>query len=279
MSVYRSILFVPATRPERIAKAFATAADLVCIDLEDAVAPHEKSAGRANVVDFLGGADVEPGRCMVRINSPRTDLGRDDLQAIGAPSLALPYIMVPKVEGPTEIDGVGKTFGERSPNLVALIESAEGLAAVEDIARGADRGVVALAFGSADYGAQVGCADSWDALAYARGRIVAAAALGGIPALDGVWFDIEDVAGLSVETGRIKSLGFAGKLAIHPRQVDPINAAFRPTPEAVDRARRIVEASAEGRTGVTVVDGHMVDAPVIAMARRVLDLAALYEAT
>lgn len=276
-TILRSILFVPATRPDRIIKALASAADMICIDLEDAVAPQEKSTARANICDFLASSDFDPCRSMIRINASCTEYGRSDLQALAKLGQTVPLIMVPKVEGVAEIDGVRDEFDGEKPDIIALIESPKGLFAVEDIAECADRGVVALVFGSADYGAQVGCDDSWDALVYARGRIAAAAALGAIPAIDGVWFDIQDGSGLTAETERIKTLGFSGKLAIHPSQVDLINAAYEPSPEAIDRARRIVDASSKSQAGVTVVDGRMVDAPIVESARQVLSLATHYD--
>lgn len=275
MNMWRSILFVPATRPERFRKALASAADLVCIDLEDAVAPAQKTAARQAVVEFFAGPDYLPDRVMVRINSPRGPDGAADLAAIANTARAAPLLMIPKAESPQEISGVYEAFGSRHPSLVPLIESAAGLAAVEDISRMTDQGVAALSFGGADFAADIGSTTEWEPLIYARGRIVAAAALGHLPAIDGVWFDLKNDIGLTAETSRVAALGFAGKLAIHPDQIAPIHAALRPSATEIARARRIVDAAATAAGGVCVVDGKMVDQPIIRSARRILDRAAV----
>ncbi len=271
MTLWRSILFVPANRPDRYLKAFASPSDMVCIDLEDAVAPPEKAAARDALVGFLNRADVPTGRCMVRINNPRATVGADDLAALSAIAGNRPAIMLPKTQGTSDVGGVYAAMGT---SIVPLIENAAGLHVVEDIARLSGGGVAAVAFGSADYAADIGAAPIWDALVYARGRIVAAAALGGIPAIDGVWFDIHDVAGLEAETRRIATLGFAGRLAIHPAQLAAIHNAFRPDDAAIAHARRIIAAAAQVAGGVCVVDGKMVDQPVITAAQQTLARAA-----
>ncbi|MHA1566470.1 MAG: HpcH/HpaI aldolase/citrate lyase family protein [Alphaproteobacteria bacterium] len=267
MALWRSILFVPATRPDRYQKAFASPADMVCIDLEDAVARSEKLAARDTVIGFLNGSDVPAGRCMVRINSPRIADGAADLAAIAGLARNRPAIMLPKTESTAEITCLHQAIGT---SVVPMIESAAGLATVENIARMAAQGVAALAFGSADFAADIGATMAWEALAYARGRIVAAAALGRVPAIDGVWFDLQDMSGLNAETRRVAALGFVGRLAVHPAQLPAIHAAFRPDAAAVAHAQRVIAAAAQVAGGVCVVDGKMVDQPVITAAEQTL---------
>ncbi len=271
MIPWRSILFVPANRPDRYPKAFASPADMVCIDLEDAVAQAEKATARAALIAFLNSTEVPAGRCMVRINNSRETAGADDIAALSAVTGGRPVIMLPKTENPSEVTDLHAAIG--TP-IVPLIESAAGLHVVEDITRLPGGCVAAVAFGSADFAADIGAATVWDALVYARGRIVAAAALGGIPAIDGVWFDLHDTTGLAAETRRIATLGFAGRLAIHPAQVSTIHDAFRPDDAAIAHAQRLIDAAAKSAGGVCVVDGKMVDQPVITAAEQTLARAA-----
>jgi citrate lyase beta subunit len=210
----------------------------------------------------------------VRINPLPTPEGIADLAALlgaAAPDLlALDFLMLPKVEAAEELRIVHRAFARAgaAPRLLPLIESAEGLARAAAIA--AEPGCAALGFGGLDLAADLGCVPAWEPLLAHRAALVAAAARSGRGVVDVPFPGIEDEAGLVEETRRVQALGFTGKLAIHPRQVAPIQAVFTPTVEEVARARRILAAFEAASGGVCVVDGRMVDAPVQRAAARVL---------
>ncbi len=266
----RSILFCPGSRPERFAKAFASGADVVCLELEDGVAPEAKDRARDAVIAFLmHDADRSTAvECVVRVNDPRTDIGRRDVDALAA--LARDRrpaaVMVPKVDGPEELEAVARVLGLV---LLPMIETARGLERVAEIA---DAGLAlgALVFGGMDLAAELGARFDWEPLLYARSRIVHAAALAGVAAIDVPWAPLDDVVGLQTETRRVARLGFTGKLAIHPMQVPLIHAALAPDADELAAAHRIVDAADRAAGGVLVVDGRMVDRPVVLAARRVL---------
>lgn len=268
IALARSILFVPGHRPDRFAKALATGADAVVIDLEDAVPPGEKAAARAAALARPAApAGVALG---IRMNPLPTPDGIADLAALLAAAEAPDFLMLPKVEAAEELRIVARAFARhaRAPQLVALIESAEGLAHAGAIA--AEPGCAALGFGGVDLAADLGCQVAWEPLLPHRAALVAAAARGGRGVVDVPFLALDDEAGLAEETRRVQALGFTGKLAIHPRQVATIQAVLTPPAEQVAWARRILDAMDQAAGGVCVVDGKMVDAPVARAARRVL---------
>lgn len=267
IALARSILFVPGHRPDRFAKALATGADAVVIDLEDAVPAAEKSAARAAAL--ARPAAPEGIALGIRMNPLPTADGIADLAALlGA--AAPDFLMLPKVEAPEELRIVARAFAghPRAPQLVALIESAEGLARAAAIA--AEPGCAALGFGGVDLAADLGCQVAWEPLLPHRGALVAAAARSGRGLVDVPFLGLDDEAGLAEETRRVAALGFTAKLAIHPRQVATIQSVLTPTPEQADWARRILAALDQAAGGVCVVDGKMVDLPVARAARRIL---------
>lgn len=269
--LWRSLLFVPATRPDRFEKAAAASPDMVCIDLEDAVGPADKETARANALEFLAGSLPAGPRWFLRINNPRTVTGVRDTLALIESAARPDALLVPKAEGGAELhwlDGLFTSVG-RQTGLVPVIESAQGLEQAPEIA-GAGPRVEAIGFGSADYSAEIGSDMSAATLSYARGRIAAAAGQARIAAIDTVWIDFRDDEGLRAETGLAQAMGFDGKLAIHPNQVPVINGVFAPSDEAVARAEKIVAAADAAGGGVVSVDGEMIDEPVVIAARRTL---------
>ena len=271
LSVWRTTLCVPATRSDRFVKAASCGADFACIDLEDAVSPHDKDSARENALSFLVSPPDMPSAWALRINSPHTEVGLKDVLALLGSGAVPQWVEIPMVTSAEELCWLDNLLTEAGSRvrLVAGIETNEGLVRTEEIATAAPR-LAALSFGNVDFAADTGCGLGWDAMLHARGRIVAAAARARIPALDGVWLDIPDTEGLRDETGRIRDLGFSGKIAIHPSQVAPINECFAPTPAEIERARRIVSVADASDGGVITVDGQMIDRPVIAIARRIL---------
>ncbi|NIL77884.1 CoA ester lyase [Rhodococcus sp. B10] len=256
-AVARTFLFVPGTRPERFDKAAESGADLVILDLEDAVAGGDKDSARENIVEWLRG-----GReAVVRINSRTSSHWPADIAAIVATGAA---VMVPKADDPSVL----ADLAERAP-VIALIETARGVLAAPAIS--SVPGVVRTALGHIDLAAELGVdPDERQALLTARSSLVLAAAAAGIDSpIDGVTTDLTDPKVLEADVLYGKSLGFSGKLCIHPSQIGTAQTALTPTPDEVAWAEKI-RASLPADSGVANVDGHMVDPPVLARAARIL---------
>ncbi len=264
----RSWLFTPATRPDRFDKAAASGADVCIIDLEDSVAPADKAEARRAALAHL--AQPAAGSCGRALRMNGLDTAFRPGRSSGPPGKQRQS----RLPGLAE-DGIGRApadpgspagrSGQSHPPGRADRER-QGLAACEAIAAATPR-LEALLFGAADMSADLGAATAWAPLAYARSRLVAACALAGVLAIDSPFFDVKDHEGLTQETSQAVALGFAGKAAIHPNQIAPINAALTPRPEEVARARAIL---AENAKGVGVVQGQMVDEAVARKARRIL---------
>lgn len=268
--IWRSILFAPATRPDRFGKAIAAGADAVALDLEDSVPPHGKAHAREKIRSYISHRPADGGPALaVRVNGVTSAEGLRDLLAILDLAAKPDAVLLPKVESPQQVVLAGNILG--TIPIVPLIETVDGLRAADAIARA---GAKLIGFGSADYAAEVGCAMSAAALASPRAHLVQAAAGAGVAALDGAWLALHDAEGLAADCALARDLGFCGKPALHPAQVDPINRAFTPDAGAVAEAAAIVAALAQAGGGVAVHRGRMLDAPVIRQAERVLALAA-----
>lgn len=266
----RTTLFVPANRPDRYAKALGSGADIVCVDLEDAVARANKAEARDAVAGFFT-LDKRSHVCRaLRINSLGTLDGLRDLLHLEACAIRPDAILLPKAGGSGDIRTLAALMREMGLHcpIIAIVESAEGLEKATDIAMAPH--VAAICFGSADYSAETGSGMHWDALHYARGRIIQAAARARVLALDGAWLAIADADGLAAESRRLPGLGFDGRVVIHPSQVAIVHEAFRPNDPDVERATKIIMAAEGQGDGVVSAGGHMVDRPVVTWARRIL---------
>jgi (S)-citramalyl-CoA lyase len=264
----RSWLFTPATRPDRFDQAAASGVDVSIIDLEDSVAPDDKAEARRTALAHLSQPAAGSFGRALRINALVTRAGVADLQGLLEGEACPDYLVLPKAESAAHLQILDRLLAEASKvtRLVAIVESARGLAAAEQIASSTPR-LEALLFGAADMSADLGAGTAWVPLAYARARVVAACALAGVLAIDSPFFDLKDPEGLTQETSQAVALGFAGKAAIHPNQIAAINAALTPRPEEVARARAILVEDAKG---VGVVQGQMVDEAIARKARRIL---------
>ncbi|MBT5496862.1 MAG: CoA ester lyase [Alphaproteobacteria bacterium] len=267
----RSMLFVPALRPDRFSKAIATGADIVIVDWEDAVVPDRKAEARELTGTFFGDPTDRPVLRYLRINSPRLPDGLRDLEALFEMEHLPDGIMIPKVESPEEVRWMTEILQpyRQDIELFPTVETAKGVRAVAEVALASDATTI-LGFGAVDLVAETGSDLSWDSLLYTRSQVVLAATEARIEALDTVWIEIDDQAGLEDESRRARAIGFSGKAAIHPSQVAPINAAFSPSNAEVNLARRIVEAAEGDFSGALQIDGKMIDEPVIIAARRTM---------
>ncbi|GJD52141.1 Citrate lyase subunit beta-like protein [Methylobacterium crusticola] len=264
----RSYLFCPGDRPERFAKALASGADRVVLDLEDAVLPDAKAGARDGLADWLAGAP--PGSAIVRVNALGTPWHEDDVRALaGLPGLA--GLMLPKTEGS---DGLAALRARLAPerSLVALVETVRAFADLRGLA--AAPGLHRLAFGSVDFCTEAGIRGHDRELDYVRSRLVLESALAGLaPPVDGVTVAVRQDDVLAGDVERARRFGFGGKLCIHPGQVAAVNAGFSPSAEEVAWARRVLAACAAG-PGAIVVDGKLVDRPVRLQAEAILEDAA-----
>jgi citrate lyase beta subunit len=264
----RSWLFVPGDRPERFAKAAASGADVIIIDLEDAVAAAAKAAARAAVIAHLAARGGEGPKVAVRMNALASLNGLQDLAALAGLGAQGPdFLVLPKVEGPEELQIADRVLDEvRAPTkLVALIETPRGLALAAGFIDTAAR-LDALLFGAADYAGGLGKTAAELQSGHARASIANAAAIRGLLAIDTPFFAIDKPDALAADCEAARAAAFHAKAAIHPAQVDAINAAFTPSEQAVAEARRILAADVGG---VAVLDGKMVDIAMIRWAKRV----------
>jgi citrate lyase subunit beta/citryl-CoA lyase len=285
----RSLLFSPGDSPDLMRKAPGAGADVICFDLEDAVAPGRKDEARAAVHGVLSDPDFDPdAEVCVRLTaeSPAADLdgvsgaveGESDPAESGSGDVRLDAVMLPKVEAADRVDRVAGLCAERGRDLAvfALVETAAGVLSAQSIA--AADATDALVFGAEDLAADVGATrtDEGTEVLYAREHVVLAASAAGVDAIDTVFTDFSDETGLREDAAFARRLGYDGKLAIHPAQVGPITEAFTPDPEDVEWAAAVLDARDEAeREGKAVfqVDGEMIDAPLIAQAERILDRA------
>ena len=272
LALARSFLFVPATRPERYAKALASGADAVIIDLEDAVAPQDKDKARHQLAGAFGlfGAS-ERARTMVRVNASGTPWIDDDLKLVAdLVRQGLRAVMVPKAESALVLRQLAQALGANVA-LLPLVESLAGLDAVDALATAPQ--VLRLAFGHLDFQADVGMACGADEveLVPVRLAIILAARRAGLAAsIDGVTVATRDAARLQEDVARSQRFGFGAKMCIHPAQVAPVNAAFSPSAAELDWAQRVLAAVEAVGGGVVSLDGRMVDGPVVRLAKHTL---------
>ena len=271
----RSFLFVPANRPERYAKALASGADAVIVDLEDAIAPGDKLLARQALLHAVASLDAtQRSRLLVRINAAGTPWHADDLAALrglatpGAVGIAA--VMVSKAESPTALAGVAAAAGPACA-LLPLIESVAGLDSLDALA--ASPQVMRLAFGHLDFQADAGlaCGPDESELTPVRLALVLASRRAALAApVDGISPGTQDTVQLGLDAARSRRGGFGGKLCIHPAQVAVVNAAFAPSVQEVKWAHRVQAAFTAAGGGVFSLDGRMVDAPVLRLAQRTL---------
>jgi citrate lyase subunit beta/citryl-CoA lyase len=254
------LLFVPGDRPDRFLKALAGGASGAILDCEDAVAPDRKDVARAAVREFLS-TQADLSRVAVRINPADTPAGRADL-AMLAEVPAPAALVVPKSNDAAALASVGALVPGRP--IIALIETARGLAACEQIA--AAPNVIALAFGPYDLAAELGGETARDVMLPHRARMLVAARASLRWALDGPSREYGDPTIPADDAEHARRLGYDGKLLIHPAQIAPVRAAFTPSPDELAYAKRIVAAAERGSPAV--LDGTMIDAPIVTAALR-----------
>ena len=272
LTLARSFLFVPANRPERYAKALASGAGAVIIDLEDAIGPDQKPAARTQLEEAFAHLPLaDRARVVVRINAAGTAWHADDLALVGKLAhLGLAGVVLPKAESPDQLAHLAASVGQACA-LLPIIETATGLVAIDDIARSPQ--VARLLFGNLDFQADLGmsCGPDEAELQPVRLALVVASRRAGLAtAVDGVTPGTGDLAQVQADAERSRRSGLGARLCIHPQQVPVVNAALGPTAAEIDWANRVLEQSSRTGGSVFTLDGRMVDEPVLRKARHVL---------
>ena len=271
----RSFIFTPGLKPEMFPKALASGTDIVCIELEDGIAPKDKAIARQKALALFKIPQADDGvERVLRINSMRERFGMEDVNAIISTKTPPPALMMPKVRTPDEVVLLDQLLTEAGhvTRLHVIIETNEGLEAAYDIAKCSDR-IDALFFGGVDMAAELRCPNTFESLIYARSRVVHASASAGLDVLDVPYLDLDDLQGMKKEAERVRDLGFTGKGSIHPKQIAALNEVFTPSKEKISRARSVISEFEAADTGLVVIDGKLVEKPVLREMYRIVSIA------
>ena len=273
INVRRSFIFTPGLKPEMFPKAISSGADMVCIELEDGIAIKDKDEARKNTFKALETLEVKSGvELVVRVNCQRTKFGLMDLEAVVSSKTNVKAIMLPKVKTPDEITFIDDMLTDCGLNtdLHVIMETNEALESIYDIAHASKR-IVALYFGGVDMAAELRVLNEYKNLIYARSRLVHAGASVGVDVIDVPYLDLEDMDGMKKEAELVRDLGFTGKGSIHPKQINVLNEIFTPSQKEIIKAKRIVDQFNESDTGLVVIDGKLIEKPVLReMQRKIL---------
>ena len=273
INVRRSFIFTPGLKPEMFPKAIASGADMVCIELEDGIAIKDKNEARKNTIEALETLEVKSGvELVVRVNCQRTKFGLLDLEAFISAKTKVKAIMLPKVKTPDEIAFIDDLLTDcgLDTDLHVIMETNEALESIYEIANASKR-IVALYFGGVDMAAELRVPNEYKNLIYARSKLVHAGASVGVDVIDVPYLDLDDMDGMKKEAELVRDLGFTGKGCIHPKQINMLNEIFTPSKEEIVKAKRIVDQFNASNTGLVVIDGKLIEKPVLReMQRKIL---------
>mgnify|MGYP001225908485 CR=1 FL=1 len=273
LKVRRSFIFTPGLKPEMFSKALDSGADMVCIELEDGIAIKDKDEARSNTINALKTIQIKNDvELVVRVNCQRTKHGLLDLEALISSKIKIKAIMLPKVKTPDEISFIDDLLTDCNldTDLHVIMETNEALENIYDIAHSSKR-IVALYFGGVDMAAELRVENSWENLVYARSKLVHAGASVGVDVIDVPYLDLENMDGMKKEAELVRDLGFTGKGSIHPKQINILNEVFTPDQNEIDKAKKIIDQFNESDTGLVVIDGKLIEKPVLReMQRKIL---------
>ena len=273
IKVRRSFIFTPGLKPEMFPKAIESGADMVCIELEDGIAINDKDEARNNTIEALKTLEVNSDvELVVRINNQRTKFGLLDLEAFVSSKLKVKALMLPKVKTPDEITFIDDLLTDCNldTDLHVIMETNEALQNIYDIAHASKR-IVALYFGGVDMAAELRVDNKWENLVYARSKLVHAGASAGLDVIDVPYLDLENMDGMKKEAELVRNLGFTGKGSIHPKQIKILNEVFTPPEDEILKAKKILEQFNNSNTGLVVIDGKLIEKPVLReMQRKIL---------
>ena len=273
IKVRRSFIFTPGLNPEMFPKALASGADMVCIELEDGIAIKDKDEARKNTINALKNLKINNDvELVVRVNCQRTKPGLLDLEAFISSKLNVKALMLPKVKTPDEITFIDDLLTDcnMDTDLHVIMETNEALENIYDIAHASKR-IVALYFGGVDMAAELRVENKPENLVYARSKLVHAGASVGVDVIDVPYLDLENMDGLKKEAEFVKNLGFTGKGSIHPKQINILNEIFTPSQKEISHAKKIIDQFNKSDTGLVVIDGKLIEKPVLReMQRKIL---------
>ena len=268
----RSFIFCPGNKPDMIPKALSSGADMVCIDLEDAIIPEHKDISRSSTIRAFEDISVPNGvETLIRINDVNSKDGKEDIKAILESVNTASGLMLPKIQNLNEIIDLEKQIklANKNLNLHIIIETNKALENAWLIAQSSPL-IKSLLFGGVDMSADLGCNGDWMSLLYARSRVVHAAAGAGIDSIDVPFLDLEDMEGMRQEAQKSKNLGFSGKGSIHPKQIALLNKVFTPSESEIEYANKVIKAFNEAADGLVVVDGKLIEKPVLRTALKTI---------
>ena len=271
----RSFIFTPGLRPDMFSKALASGTDIVCVELEDGIAPKDKAEARQKALALFETPQADDGvERILRINSMRERFGIEDVNAVLNSKTPPPALMMPKLRTPDEVVILDQLLTEagHATRLHVIIETNEGLEAAFEIAKSSDR-IDAMFFGGVDMAAELRCQNTFDAMIYARSRVVHASAAAGLDVIDVPFLDLDDSEGMRVEAEKVRNLGFSGKGSVHPKQIAALNEVFTPSITQIGRARRIINEFENADTGLIVIDGKLIEKPVMREMYRIAAIA------
>ena len=273
INVRRSFIFTPGLKPEMFPKAIASGADMVCIELEDGIAIKDKNEARKNTIEALETLEIKSGvELVVRVNCQRTKFGLLDLEAFISTKTKVKAIMLPKVKTPDEIAFIDDLLTDcgLDTDLHVIMETNEALESIYEIAHASKR-IVALYFGGVDMAAELRVPNEYKNLIYARSKLVHAGASVGVDVVDVPYLDLDDMDGMKKEAELVRDLGFTGKGSIHPKQINMLNEIFTPSKDEIIKAKKIVDQFNASDTGLVVIDGKLIEKPVLReMQRKIL---------
>ncbi|HHL41991.1 MAG TPA: CoA ester lyase [Hellea balneolensis] len=264
----RSLLFVPGNRAERFEKAVASGADMVVIDLEDAVGPDDKDKARQDAIDWLRQSSYT--HVGLRINGPDTDEYVRDLEALNGACPNMPFVMLPKPDSRADIEALDKALPGACGAIAPVMESGAAMLNAADMF--AHPRLTLALFGGVDFSVDIGSTLEWEALLYARSHLAVCAAAHNVHVFDVPYLDVRDGEGCLAETRKVKALGIPARAAIHPAQIEPIHEVFTPTEAEIDQAKRVMSAYEAAQGGVALLDGKLIEAPIMKKAKRILAL-------
>ncbi len=270
----RSFIFTPPLKKTMFGKAISSGVDIVCLELEDGIAPSDKTLARERALDIINTQKYNDNvEVLIRVNSIRESCGLLDITAILNSKIQPDGLLIPKVKSPEELIILDNLFTERKLNtrFHAIIETNLGLEKAFDIAACSKR-IEALFFGAVDMSAELRCQNSWENLLYARSKVVHAAASKQLDVIDVPFLDLNNMKKMQEESIKSKKLGFTGKGAIHPKQIKILNKVFTPSLKEVNRAKKIIKLFKNSSTGLIVYDGKLIEKPVLREMYRIVNI-------
>ena len=270
----RSFIFTPPLKINMFDKAVKSGVDIVCLELEDGIAPSDKSLARQNALKIINKKRVFNNiEVLIRINSIREIFGLLDITAILNNKIQPDGLLVPKIKSPEELKILDNLFTEKKLNTKfhAIIETNSGLEKANEIAASTNR-LEALFFGAVDMSAELSCQNRWNNLLYARSKVVHAAASKQLDVIDVPFLDLDNLKKMKEEAINSKNLGFTGKGAIHPKQIKILNNVFTPTLQEVKKAKQIISLFEKSSSGLVLYEGKLIEKPVLREMYRVVNI-------